>query len=187
MAHGGPSATSNRNKKRLIHVSLMRLLASYVQANCGGDITTLQLSGFPVQKPVRQTVGPRSVPQNLTLKQGPLNGSLAAKANPVFGASTYTWTLTPATPGAAAQTVRTTAANCMFQDLTPAQSYTVEVNAVGGPPAPAVGTNRSARSSSKPKFPKTPQSENAPIVFRRVSFSLCESLCSRPPRAKYFR
>src|ERR1035438_3724778 len=131
MADGGPSATSNRNKKRLIHVSMMRLLASYVQANCGGDLTTLQLSGFPVQKPVRSPVGPLAMPQNLTLKQGALSGSLVAKANPVFGASSYTWTLTPATPGAAAQTVQTTAANTAFQDLTPGQSYTVAVNAVG--------------------------------------------------------
>lgn len=130
-ADGGPSATSLRNKCRLVHISNMRLLAAYVQANCGGSLTNLQLSGFPVQKPERQPIGVLPAPQNLTVKQGPRNGTLTARANPVFGAASYTWTLTPATPGAAVQTLQTTAANCTFSNVTPGVSNTVAVNAVG--------------------------------------------------------
>jgi len=130
-ADGGPSATSARDKCRLILISQMRLLANYVQANCGGDLTNLQLSGFPIQKPVRQPVGVPTVPANLIVKQGPRSGVLVATANPVFGAATYNWTLTPATPGAAAQTQQTTAARCSFENLTPGVSYAIAINAVG--------------------------------------------------------
>jgi hypothetical protein len=130
-ADGGPSATSFRNKCLLVHISNMRLLANYVQANCGGDLTTLQLSGFPVQKPVRQPIGVPSVPANVTVEQGPRSGTLVGAANPVFGAATYNWTLTPATPGAAAQHLQTTAASCSFENLTPGVSYALTVNAVG--------------------------------------------------------
>ncbi len=131
MADGGPSATSARNKCLLVHISNMRLLASYVQANCGNDLNTLQLSGFPVQKPIRQPVGVLAAPKNLTLKQGPRSGELVTRANPVFGASLYNWTVTPATPGAAVITKQTTAANTVFDGLTPAVAHTVAVNAVG--------------------------------------------------------
>ena len=130
-ADGGPSATSYRNQCLLVHISNMRLLASYVQVACGGDLTKLQLSGFPVQKPVRQPIGVLPAPQNLVLSQGPRNGELAATVNPVFGASTYTWTLTPGTPGAAVQTQQTTATSCIFANLSPGVNNSVTVNAVG--------------------------------------------------------
>lgn len=130
-ADGGQSATSFRNQCLLVHISNMRMLGSYVQMTCGGDLTKLQLSGFPVQKPVRQPIGVLPAPQNLVLAQGPRNGELAAAVNPVFGAATYTWTLTPATPGAAVQTLQTTAANCIFTNVAPGVVNTVAVNAVG--------------------------------------------------------
>lgn len=130
-ADGGPSATSYRDQCLLIHISNMRLLANYVQGACGGNLTNLQLSGFPVQKPVRQPVGVLPAPQNLILAQGSRTGELAATVNPVFGASTYTWTLTPGTPGAAVQTLQTTAASCTFANVTPGVSNSVTVNAVG--------------------------------------------------------
>jgi hypothetical protein len=128
---GGPSATSYRNQCLLIHISNMRLLANYVQGACGGELTKLQLSGFPVQKPVRQPVGVLPAPQNLVLAQGPRNGELSAWVNPIFGAATYNWTLTPATPGAAVQKLQTTAANCNFANVTPGVVNSVAVNAVG--------------------------------------------------------
>src|SRR5665213_699462 len=130
-ADGGPSATSYRNQCLLVHISNMRLLASYVQVACGGDLTKLQLSGFPVQKPVRQPIGVLPAPQNLVLAQWPRTGELAATVNPVFGAATYTWTLTPATSGAAVQTQQTTAASCIFANVAPGVTNSVTVNAVG--------------------------------------------------------
>ena len=130
-ADGGPSATSARNNLRLILIGQMRQLASYVQMACQGDMTKLLLSGFPVQKPVRQPIGVLPAPANLTVANGPRSGELVAKANPVFGAGAYSWRLTPATNGATPVVVQTTAASNTFPGLTPGVSYTVEVSAVG--------------------------------------------------------
>ncbi len=130
-ADGGPSATARKNNLRLILVALLRQLANYVASACNGDMTNLILSGFPVQKPVRTPVGTLPAPQNLTVTHGMLSGELDAKVNPVFGASTYNWTCTAATPGAVPQTGLSTAASFAFFGLTPGVSYTITVNAVG--------------------------------------------------------
>jgi hypothetical protein len=128
-AVGGPADTSTKNNLRLILVDLMRQLASYVQVACKGDMTNLLLSGFPPQKSARQSIGPLPAPQNPTLNHGPVSGSLYAQANPVFGAATYNWKLTPAT--GTPITAQSTAANYTFTGLTPGMNYTVTVNAVG--------------------------------------------------------
>ena len=130
-ADGGKSAIAKRNNLRLILVGLMRQLANYVASACNGDMTNLLLSGFPTQKPTRQPVGVLPPPSNVTLTQGDRSGEVVAKASPVFGASLYTWTLTPATPGAAVQTAQTTAARDTFTGLTPGATYSITVNAIG--------------------------------------------------------
>jgi hypothetical protein len=131
-ADGSRAAISNRNNLRLVLVGLMRQLASYVAVACQGDMTNLLLSGFPIQKPTRSPIGILPAPQNLTVAHGPLSGSLAVSVNPVFGASTYTWTCTPATPaGATPITGQSTAASYLFTGLTPGVSYTIAANAVG--------------------------------------------------------
>src|ERR1035438_8502528 len=122
-ADGGKSAIAKRNNLRLILVGLMRQLANYVASACNGDMTNLLLSGFPTQKPTRQPVGVLPPPNNVTLTQGARSGEVVAKANPVFGASLYTWTLTPATPGAAVLTAQTTATRDTFTGLTPGATH----------------------------------------------------------------
>ncbi|HTL72637.1 MAG TPA: fibronectin type III domain-containing protein [bacterium] len=130
-ADGGRSAISARNNLRLILVGLMRQLASYVQVACKGDMTNLLLSGFPVQKPVRQPVGVLPAPANVTIKLGERSGMLLAKASPVFGASIYNWRLTNASTGAVIQTGQTPSARTVFDGLTPGVTYTATVNTVG--------------------------------------------------------
>ena len=130
-ADGGPSSTARKNNLRRIHAGLMRQLASYVQVACKNDMTNLLLSGFPVQKPVRQPIGVLPAPGNVTLSLGTRSGELAATANPVFGASVYNWQLMANSPGASVQTVQSTAAKCVFTGLTPGVIYKVTVNAVG--------------------------------------------------------
>jgi hypothetical protein len=130
-ADGGRVATSNKNNLRLILVGMMRQLASYVSVACKGDMTNLLLSGFPIQKPTRSPIGILPAPQGLVVTQGPLSGSLNAKANPVFGAATYNWTCTASTQGAVPITAQSTAASYLFTGLTPGVTYTVACNAVG--------------------------------------------------------
>jgi hypothetical protein len=130
-ADGGPTATTNKNNKRQVLAGLLRQLASYVQVACLGDLMNLQLSGFPIQKPSRSPIGVLPAPQNLTVAPGPLTGQLVATANPVFGAATYNWTLTPATPGATVVTGQSTGASFTFAGLTPGVIYAIAVNAFG--------------------------------------------------------
>ncbi len=130
-ADGGPSATVKRNNSRLLLANLVRQLAAYVTVACKGDLHNLILSGFPPQKTTRTPIGPLPAPQKLVVKHGVVSGVLNASANPVFGASTYNWTCTANTPGAAPITAQSTAANYSFADLTPAVTYTIAVNAFG--------------------------------------------------------
>ncbi len=130
-ADGGKSATANKNNLRLILVGMLRQQASYVGVACQGNMENLLLSGFPIQKPTRAPIGILPAPQNLTVTHGALSGSLDGGVNPVFGASTYNWTCTPATAGATPLTGQSTAASFTFSGLTPGVSYTITANAVG--------------------------------------------------------
>jgi len=130
-ADGGRSATIKKDNSRLAAANLMRQLAAYVTVACKGNLHYLVLSGFPPQKTTRTPVGILPAPQGLTLKLGGISGMLTAKANPVFGASTYNWTCTANTPGAVPLTAQTTAASWVLTGLTPGVIYTITLNAVG--------------------------------------------------------
>ena len=131
MVNGGNAATINKNNLRLVANNLMRQLASYVTVACKGSMSDLILSGFPPQKPARTPVGPMPQPQGLTVAHGPQLSQLVAKVNPVFGASSYSFRLTPNTPGAVPVIEQDTAANHMFSKLIPGVNYTIDVNALG--------------------------------------------------------
>ena len=128
---GGPSAKSKKNNLRLIVTDLVRQLASYVTVACGGDMTNLQLSGFPAQKPDRTSIGVLPAPGNPTLTLGARSGELNADVNPVFGASIYNWKLTSNAPGAPVLTAQSTASNYTFTGLTPGVTYSLTANVVG--------------------------------------------------------
>jgi hypothetical protein len=130
-AVGTQADTSAKNNQRLVLVGMMRQLASYVQTASKGDMTNLLLSGFPTQKPERQPIGPLPAPANLTVAAGMHSGQIEVQANPVFGAASYTWRAMPATTGASAVTLQTTAANATLTGLTPGVNYTITVNAIG--------------------------------------------------------
>ena len=130
-ADGSRSAISAKKQLRQVLVGLLRQLANYIHTACGGSMTNLLLSGFPVQKPLRQPVGTLAVPQNLTLQLGVSSGQLAAKVNPVSGAALYTWQLSCSTSNTPMVTVQTTAARTVFSGLTPGVIYSVTVNAIG--------------------------------------------------------
>jgi hypothetical protein len=102
-----------------------------VQVACGGDLTNLLLSGFPVQKPTRSAIGVLPAPSNPGLALGARSGELDASVNPVFGASTYNWKLTPNTPGAVPLTAQSTASYYTFTGLMPGVTYTMSVYVVG--------------------------------------------------------
>lgn len=129
-ADGSYSARAIRNNMRLLLVGLMRQLANYVAVACKNDLPNLLLSGFPIQKPVRQPIGILAAPTNVQLKQG-RTGEVFCRASGVFGASIYNWQLTNTTSGLVEQTQQTPAASCSFTGLTPGVIYSLTVNAVG--------------------------------------------------------
>jgi hypothetical protein len=129
---GGVMLTSVKNDRRAELVALIRELASYVQVTCKGDMTVLLSSGFPIQKPQRNPIGPLPVPADFTVTLGTHSGELDASAAPVFGAAVYNWRIsTVAAPSVVLQSSQTTAASNTFDGLTPGVVYNVEVNAVG--------------------------------------------------------
>jgi hypothetical protein len=129
---GGSELTAIKKAKRAVLVTLMRKLASYVQANCNNDMAVLLSSGFPPQKPTRTPVGELPAPDNLAVSLGTYSGQLDANVSPVPGAAIYNWRISTATqPGTIVQTDQTTAANTTFDKLTPGVIYIVEANVVG--------------------------------------------------------
>ncbi len=130
-AGGGVALTLAKNDARAALVALLRELAAYVQLTCKGDMTKLLASGFPTQKNGRAPVGVLPAP-TVTVKLGERTGDLAAKVDPLYGASTYHWRVSLASsPAAPVQTALTTAASNVFSGLTPGVVYQITASAVG--------------------------------------------------------
>ena len=128
---GGVVLTLEKNDARAALVALLRQMGSYVQLTCKGDMTKLLTSGFPTQKTARTPVGVLPAPA-VTVRLGSRSGDLAAKVEPLYGASTYNWRVSLASsPTTPVQTSQTTAASNTFTGLTPGVVYLVTVNAVG--------------------------------------------------------
>ena len=131
-AQGGVQNTAIRNARRNELVALLRQLANYVSAVANGNLETLLSSGFPVQKPSRTPIGPLPAPFPPTITQGPVSGTLSAVSSPVYGATSYNWSLALASaPDTEVQTAQTTGARTLFSGLTPGQIYVICLNAVG--------------------------------------------------------
>jgi hypothetical protein len=131
-SQGGKQNTAVRNARREELNGLLRQLASYVSATANGNLEVLMSSGFPVQKASRTPVGPLPAPDAPTVVQGPVTGSLKATSTPLYGASSYNWSVAlQSAPDTDVQTAQTTGARAEFTGLTPGQTYVVSLNAVG--------------------------------------------------------
>ena len=129
---GGVENTAIRNARRDELVSQLRQIASYVSAVSNGNMEVLLSSGFPVQKPTRTPIGPLPAPFPPTVTQGALSGTLNAVTSPVYGATSYNWSLAlESAPDTDVQTQQTTGARTQFTGLTPGQIYVISLNAVG--------------------------------------------------------
>lgn len=131
-SQGGKQNTAMRNARRETLAGLLRQLASYVSATANGNLEVLMSSGFPVQKATRTPVGPLPAPDAPVVVQGPVTGSLKATSTPLYGASSYNWSVAlQSAPDTDVQTAQTTGARAEFTGLTPGQTYVVSLNAVG--------------------------------------------------------
>ena len=131
-ANGGRELTSVKNAKRAELVALMRQLAIYVTLTADGDMTKLLSSGFAYQKPTRTTVGQLPAPLAPVLKQGGVSGELYGSVKPIYGASSYNWSVAlSSAPDKSVRTAQTAGGRMTFEGLTPGSDYSVTVNAVG--------------------------------------------------------
>ena len=129
---GGRDNTAIRNSRRAELVAVLRQLASYVNGTANENLDVLLSSGFPVQKPVRTPIGPLPAPAAPVITQGAVTGTITAAAPPVYGASSYNWSVALETaPDVEVQTAQTTGAREEFSGLTPGKVYLVSLNAVG--------------------------------------------------------
>jgi hypothetical protein len=76
-------------------------------------------------------VGPMPQPQGLVVTHGLQLGQLVSRVNPVFGASNYTYRLTPNTPGAVPIVEQDTASYHTTSGLITGVTYKVEVSVLG--------------------------------------------------------
>jgi hypothetical protein len=124
-------AIASRNAARAVVLSLLRQRSAYVQSHSVGDVAVLLSSGFV---PVKGStpIGPLATPSTTILRQGPLSGSIAARTPKLNGAYSYNWRLALASaPTDFLQEAQTTTIRYRFENLTPGQTYIVQVSAVG--------------------------------------------------------
>lgn len=95
-------------------------------------MTKLLSSGFRYQKPVRNEIGQLAISAALALTQSVTSGEFIASIAPVYGASSYNWSLALASaPDKSVQTAQTVGGRMTFNGLTPGEDCSVTVNAVG--------------------------------------------------------
>lgn len=130
--NGGTVLKSIKNGKRLALCALVRSLALDVTDECGGDMTVLLSSGFPVQNPQNFPIGDLPTPGAPVLSLGLHSGDLNASTDPIHGALTYNWQLVATSaPTVILQSIETSAANVSFAGITAGMICQVIVNAVG--------------------------------------------------------
>ena len=131
-ASGGRVLTAIMNMKMAELGAVVRPLAYYVTITANGDMAKLLSSGFPIQQPSRQRIGPLPTPTAPVATAGNLFGSIDASTEAINGAYVYCWRVALASaPTVFVVETMTTKANATFLDLTRGGIYLVQVSAVG--------------------------------------------------------
>ena len=129
---GGSAKTAAKNAAREVLMEKLRNLALYVQLACGGDLAVLLASGFEAMK-VPTPAGVLPAPEQVTLTQGTLSGSLDLRGCPVPNAGAYEGQMTTTidNPGCCRSVDQTPAAQVTLEQLTPGTNYWGRLRAIG--------------------------------------------------------
>jgi hypothetical protein len=127
---GGPADTAAKNSSRQSLIGLLRLLASYVQISCNNDMPTLLGSGFQAQS-ANRAQSPLEQPKSPSIKNG-TSGQLVARVDPVKNTSMYEGRIKGADGNWLPSVFTGDSQHITFNGLTPGQTYTVQVRALGG-------------------------------------------------------
>jgi hypothetical protein len=129
-AQGGTQATAAKNNAQESLVALLRQQAIYVQGAGKNDLPTLLSSGFLVNS-TSKTQSPLETPGILAITNG-ASTQLAVRVHGVSNARAYEAQIKNGTGGFQPAGTFTQARRITLTGLTPGQTYTVQVRAVGG-------------------------------------------------------
>ena len=127
---GGPAATAAKNNSRATLMGMLRQLAAYVQMNSNGDLVLLLGSGFEAQGTKGASV-PLERPQGLTITNGG-TGQLVVGVSPVKNRKMYEGRIKPDGSDWLPSVFASDSQRIAFEGLTPGQTYTIQVRALGG-------------------------------------------------------
>ncbi|MGH7990631.1 MAG: fibronectin type III domain-containing protein, partial [Limisphaerales bacterium] len=129
-SQGGKQATADKNNKRDALVALLRQDAQYVQLNGKNDLPTLLSSGFQVNS-TNTAQSPLDTPIIAQITNE-MSGSLSVRVKGVANARSYEAQVKNGAGGFVPAGTFTQARHIVLPGLTPGQTYTVQVRAVGG-------------------------------------------------------
>lgn len=129
-AQGGTVATAERNDAWQVLTDSLRQLAAYVQTVAANDLTLLLSSGFqPVS--TNRAQAPLDTPLIVGIDYG-LSGQLLLRAQSVRNARAYEVQFKNGTGGWQPAGIATQARRIEINDLTPGNTYSVQLRAIGG-------------------------------------------------------
>jgi len=127
--NGGPEQTSDKKAKRLILDGLLRKNAGYVQGIAGDNLTVLLSSGYSATSKNRARL---PLPKAwITSLVNSYSGMLILNIEPMLNARSYEVQLKNGGNWALVGTFAH-ARRILLQSLTPGESYSVQIRAVGG-------------------------------------------------------
>jgi hypothetical protein len=132
---GGPADTADKNAKRDALVTLLRQLASYVQANHDNDLAKLLASGFEAVSTSRASV-PLETPTIKDILNG-MSGQLILRVSRIDNAKAYEVRYALIGPNGAPGLwltggLHTSSRSMPVGGLTPGGNYQFQVRAIGG-------------------------------------------------------
>lgn len=130
MSQGGTQATAAKNAAREALVALLRQEANYVQGACKNDLPTLLSSGFQVNS-TNSMQSPLLTPSILQITNE-MSTQLVVRAAGVDNARAYEAQVKNGTGGFLPAGTFTQSRRIILTGLTPGQTYTVQIRAVGG-------------------------------------------------------
>ena len=131
-ANGDRVSYAIKDAKMAELAAVVRPLAYYVTITSGGDMAKLLSSGFPIQQPTRQKIGPLPTPTAPVAEPGSMHGTVHAATEAIHGTYIYRWrAATVEAPTLYVAEMQTTKANALLTGLTRGGIYNIQVSAVG--------------------------------------------------------
>ncbi len=134
---GGRKAIAERNKQRAVVITMLRQLATYVEANCNEDVAIFTSSGFEVASKTRTAAPePLTQPAIRNISHGSNSGQLVVRITALTNARSYEMHYGALLNGAmpaqwTTVTLTSVRGGVTVDNLTPGVTYAFQVRALG--------------------------------------------------------